>query len=116
MADTGVTLFRPDELQEDREIARREGGQARGINRVVPAELDEEPIGSPEETAEIQRLEAEIAAKRERVVASFGELRRRMVRATDWRGWVRKHPVAWIAGAVTVGFVLGYRGERSSKN
>jgi hypothetical protein len=113
MADTGITLFRPDDLQEDGEIARRE----RGIDRVVPAGLDEEPIGSPEETAEIQRLEAEIAVKRERVVASFSELRRRMVRATDWRGWVRKHPVAWIAGAVTVGFVLGYRGGgRSSRN
>ena len=110
MADTGVTLFRPDDLQSEEEIGRGE------LGRVVPLEADEEPIGSPEETAEIQRLEAEIAVKRERVVASFSELRRRMVRATDWRGWVRKHPVAWIAGAVTVGFVLGYRGGRSSRH
>ena len=98
MADSGITLFRPDDLQVDGEIE----GQA-----------PEEEIGSPEETAEIQRLEAEIAAKRERVVASFGELRRRMARVTDWRALVRKHPVAWIAGAVAVGFVIGYRGSSS---
>jgi len=110
MADTGITLFQPDDLQSDGDIGRRE------IGRLVPREPDEEPIGSPEETAEIQRIEAEIAVKRERVVASFSELRRRMVKATDWRGWVRKHPVAWIAGAVTVGFLLGYRGGRTSKN
>ena len=76
------------------------------------SELEEVEVGAE---AEIERLEAEIAVKRKRVVASFGELRRRVDRATDWRQWVRAHPVAWIAAAVTVGFVLGTRGGRSRK-
>ena len=62
---------------------------------------------SREPDAEIDRLEAEIALKRERVVASFGELRRQVEVATDWRAWVRAHPVAWIAGATAFGFVMG---------
>jgi ElaB/YqjD/DUF883 family membrane-anchored ribosome-binding protein len=93
MAD-GIILFRPDHVLSDedapdsREIAEGSGGDA-----------------------EIQRLEAEIAVKRERVVASLGELRRRMDVATDWRGWVRAHPTACIAGALAVGFMLGSLGS-----
>jgi hypothetical protein len=93
MADSNIILFRPGDAAE---------------------RSDEPPDGgstvSPDDTEEIQRLEAEIAVKRDRVVASFGELRRRVEGATDWRGWVREHPVVWIAGAVSVGFIIGYRG------
>ena len=77
---------------------------------------DEEEALATESDPELQRLEAEIAAKRERVVASFGELRRQVEVATDWRAWVRAHPLAWIAGAVSIGFVIGSvtSGGRSS--
>lgn len=107
MAD-GVIIFRPDRIQGD------DDGDAEGVRR------EELTTGAEEdESAEIQRLEAEIAAKRERVVASIGELRRRVEVVTDWRAWVRAHPAACIAGAVAAGFALGwlgtsgYRGGRS---
>jgi ElaB/YqjD/DUF883 family membrane-anchored ribosome-binding protein len=90
MAD-GIILFRPDQL---------DAGEP-----TVDTDL-----------AEIQRLEAEIEAKRERVVASFSELRRRVEGATDWRGWVRAHPVAWIAGAAAFGFIVGSLGSRGDSS
>lgn len=98
MADSNIILFRPDLTAEEAGDAPDTGSGA-----------------SLDETAEILRLEAEIAAKRDRVVASFGELRRRVEGATDWRGWMREHPLVWIAGAVTVGFVIGYRGGPSRR-
>lgn len=92
MADSNnIILFRPDVPLDEAHDAPEDGSASEG-------------------TAEILRLEAEIAAKRDRVVASFGELRRRVEGVTDWRGWVREHPAVWIAGAVTVGFIIGYRG------
>jgi hypothetical protein len=56
---------------------------------------------------EINRLEAEIELKRERVAASLGELRRRVTTATDWRHWIQAHPFAWIAAGLSLGFVVG---------
>jgi ElaB/YqjD/DUF883 family membrane-anchored ribosome-binding protein len=56
---------------------------------------------------EINRLEAEIELKRERVAASLGELRRRVTSATDWRHWIQEHPFAWIAAGLSLGFVVG---------
>lgn len=94
MADSNIILFRPEPSAIDAE---------------------EDSQTSQDSSPEILRLEAEIAAKRDRVVASFGELRRRVEGATDWRGWFREHPVVWIAGAVTVGFVIGYRGGPSRR-
>ena len=102
MAD-GIILFRPDRVLTDEDASE--------AARTTRAETQADPDASEGETAEIQRLEAEIAAKRERVVASFGELRRRVEVATDWRGWVRANPVAWIAGAVAVGFIAGSLGS-----
>jgi len=60
---------------------------------------------------EIARLEAEIALKRERVAASFGELRRRVQGATNWRHWAASHPIAWIGAGVCLGFIVGYGGR-----
>lgn len=107
MAD-GIILFRPDRVLSDEEAP-----EASGHTR---PDIGGDAVGSPADAAEIQRLEAEIAAKRERVVASFGELRRRMEVATDWRGWVRAHPVAWIAGAVAAGFIAGSLGSGSRRD
>lgn len=63
-------------------------------------------------TSEINRLESEIAEKRRRVAASFRELRRRVDVMAGWRRWVASHPVLWICGGLTVGFVVGYRKRR----
>lgn len=56
---------------------------------------------------EMYRLKADIALRRQRVVASVGELRRRVDGMTSWRHWVRAHPVLSIAAALSLGFTLG---------
>ena len=73
--------------------------------RVVP---DNEPQIEPQiEGNEIGRLEAEIALRRERVGASFEELRRRVQDVTSWRHWAASHPVGWIGAGVSLGFIIG---------
>ena len=65
---------------------------------------------SPEpqdEQREIASLEAEIAHRRERVGASFEELRHRVQTATSWRHWAASHPVGWIGVGVSLGFIIG---------
>ena len=72
---------------------------------------------SPEpqnEQREIALLEAEIALRRERVDASFEELRHRVQTATSWRHWAASHPVGWIGVGVSLGFIIGcLTGRRS---
>jgi hypothetical protein len=60
---------------------------------------------------EMVRLEAEIALKRERVTASFGELRRRVQGATSWRHWAASHPIVWIGAGLCLGFIVGSGGR-----
>lgn len=62
--------------------------------------------------AQIALLEAEIAARRERVAASLGNLQRRTNDLLSWRHWVRAHPIAWICAGVCLGFVAGGGGRR----
>lgn len=102
MAD-GIILFRPDHVLSDDDEPER----ARAARRTSVEDM----VETAAEADEIQRLEAEIAAKRERVVASLSELRRRVDVATDWRAWVRAHPVACVAGAVALGFIAGSIGS-----
>ena len=102
MAD-GIILFRPDQVLADEDEADR--------SRAARRAPIEDMVETAAEADEIERLEAEIAAKRERVVASLGELRRRVDVATDWRAWVRAHPVACVAGAVALGFIAGSIGS-----
>ena len=72
---------------------------------------------SPEpqnELREIALLEAEIALRRQRVGASFEELRHRVQTATSWRHWAASHPVGWIGVGVSLGFIIGcLTGRRS---
>ncbi len=68
----------------------------------------------PNEQREIALLEAEIALRRERVGASFEELRQRVQTATSWRHWVSSHPVAWIGAGVSLGFIIGCLAGRRS--
>lgn len=65
--------------------------------------------GGEDSTREINRLESEIVEKRRRVAASFRELRRRVDVMAGWRRWVASHPVLWISGGLTLGFIVGYR-------
>lgn len=64
---------------------------------------------------EIHRLEEEIATKRRRVIASLGELRRRVKGATNWRHWVESHPALWMCAGVSLGILLGYRGHQNKR-
>ena len=59
------------------------------------------------EQNEIARLEAEIALRRQRVGASFEELRRRVQGVTSWRHWAASHPLGWIGAGVSLGFIIG---------
>jgi hypothetical protein len=68
------------------------------------------------EQEEIVRLEAEIALRRERVTASFGELRRRIQGVTSWRQWAASHPVAWIGAGLSLGFIIGSLAKARSRS
>jgi ElaB/YqjD/DUF883 family membrane-anchored ribosome-binding protein len=68
----------------------------------------------PDEQREIALLEAEIALRRERVGASFEELRHRVQSATSWRHWAASHPVGSIGVAVSLGFIIGCLAGRRS--
>lgn len=65
--------------------------------------------------SEIHRLEAEIASKRQRVIASLGELRRRVQGATNWWRWIQEHPAVWISAGVMAGFLVGYHGHNNKR-
>jgi hypothetical protein len=58
---------------------------------------------------EVERAEAAIERSRERVERSVTALRNEIVRRTDWRGWVARHPTMFLGAAVLFGFVWGYR-------
>ena len=68
------------------------------------------------EEDEIARLEREIALRRERVGASFEELRRRVQGATSWRHWALSHPIGWIGAGVSLGFIIGSLMGRRSRS
>ena len=73
---------------------------------------------SPEpqnEQREIALLETEIARRRERVGASFEELRRRVHGATSWRHWAGSHPAGWIGVGLSLGFIVGCLTDRRSR-
>jgi len=76
------------------------------------ARVKDEPAN---EQLEIARLKREIALRRERVGASFEELRRRIQTATSWRHWVASHPLKWIVAGVSLGFVIGRLTGRRSR-
>jgi hypothetical protein len=80
-------------------------------------ELPAGPDGEPQNAQrEIALLEAEIALRRQRVGASFEELRQRVQRATSWRHWAASHPVGWIGAAVSLGFIIGCLTGRRSRS
>lgn len=52
-------------------------------------------------------LRAEIERTRAELATSVSALREEVAVATDWRGWVRRHPYTCVGAAFFVGFVLG---------
>jgi hypothetical protein len=69
---------------------------------------------SPGDREEIALLEADMVLRRERVGASFEELRRRVQDATSWRHWAASHPLGWIGVGVSLGFIIGCLAGRRS--
>ncbi|HEX3901798.1 MAG TPA: hypothetical protein VH853_03045 [Polyangia bacterium] len=81
------------------------------------AEPDDELRSEQDETArEIARLQAEVALRRERVGASFEELRQRVQGMTSWRQWAASHPLGWIGAGVSLGFIVGCLAGRRSRS
>ena len=58
---------------------------------------------------EAAHAHAEIEKARQQVAASVVALRGELASTTDWRQWVRRRPLALIAGAFVVGFLFGSR-------
>ncbi len=61
---------------------------------------------------EVARAERDIALARERVSQSVLALRDAVAKQTDWREWVRRNPGLFMAGAFTLGLLLGRRSGR----
>jgi hypothetical protein len=55
----------------------------------------------------LQETEAEVERTRERLNASLGALREEISDLADWRSWVNKQPMAFMAGAFTLGLLFG---------
>ncbi len=64
----------------------------------------------PRNTGEqdLQTLEAEVAAKRERVAQRLAGLRSQVQQAADWRAWYREHAALFLLGAFAVGWTLAH--------
>lgn len=54
-----------------------------------------------------QEIRASIEQNRRELGTSLEKLRGEVVRATDWRGQIRRHRTQVVVGAVVAGFVLG---------
>jgi hypothetical protein len=65
----------------------------------------------PGDDPELEELEAALAQARARVAASMHALGEEFSRRADWRSWVRDNPGWTCAGAVVVGFILGFAGD-----
>jgi hypothetical protein len=55
---------------------------------------------------ELRHLEAEVAAKRERVAARLAGLRSQVRQAADWRAWYREYASLFLLGAFATGWTL----------
>jgi hypothetical protein len=55
---------------------------------------------------ELRNLEAEVAAKRERVAARLAGLRSQMHQVADWRAWYREYASLFLLGAFATGWTL----------
>ena len=58
---------------------------------------------------ELAQAEADLEQARERVASSISALRDEVARQADWRGWLARHPLISVGGALAFGFWLGAR-------
>lgn len=57
-------------------------------------------------------VRAEIVRARHQITRSAQALRTEVATRMDWRGWVRRRPLLFVAGALAVGVLLGTRRRR----
>jgi len=77
---------------------------------LVLLEIDERIRDTRASTAgERELIEREIAAARHDLVITLDELEGAMRERLRWRTWVRRRPIAFCAGAVALGLLLGLR-------
>ncbi len=77
----------------------------------MPSEV-KDPVAPPVALAKArspQQIRAEIERARQQLASSVIALRDEVTARADWRGYVRKNPVPFIAGAFALGFFLAYR-------
>jgi ElaB/YqjD/DUF883 family membrane-anchored ribosome-binding protein len=58
---------------------------------------------------DLDSTEEELARAREQLQASVSALNQRLGELRDWRSWIRRHPLTFVAGALGVGVLLGTR-------
>jgi hypothetical protein len=56
----------------------------------------------------LEETEAEIERTRERLSASLGALRDEISDLADWRSWVERRPLPFLAGAFAFGLLVGW--------
>lgn len=56
-----------------------------------------------------EEVRAEIVRARNQITLSAQALRTEVVTRMDWREWVRRRPLLFVAGAFTLGVMLGTR-------
>lgn len=54
-------------------------------------------------------IRLDIEDTREQLTRSLVALRNSVADAADWRTWVRRRPLAFVAGAFAVGIIVGAR-------
>jgi len=64
-------------------------------------------LGPEDIDPEILFAEVEIARAREAVAQSITALEQEISRTLDWREWMRRRPYLAVAGAFTIGALLG---------
>ena len=55
----------------------------------------------------LEQTAAEIERTRERLSASRGALRDEISGLTDWRSWIERRPLPFLAGAFAFGVLMG---------
>jgi hypothetical protein len=60
------------------------------------------------ELTDLEQTEAEIQRTRARLSASLGALREEISDLADWRSWIERQPLPFLAGALALGFLVGW--------
>jgi hypothetical protein len=79
---------------------------ARGLLRVRAA-MDKIQGNALDTDRALEQTEAEIERTRERLSASLGALRDEISELTDWRSWIERRPLPFLAGAFAFGVLMG---------